>query len=659
VAAAAERYRRDPAVTFAEPNAIVRKAAVTPDDPLFAQQWALAEIGMPDAWGISTASPVTVAIVDTGIRLDHPDLEPNLWTSLEPDGDGIAGDVHGASFLTHAGSTVVTGNPMDDDVAESHGTHVAGIVGAAGGNGLGVAGVAWSVKLLGVKVLAFDGSGTISDVVAGIEYALDHGATVLNLSLEAQDLYSDALEAAIADADARGALVVSAAGNDPIAGRVVIDRELPQSLGVLASPASIRTPNAIAVAATVPGDVPAYYSNHGALTIDVAAPGGSDMTGPGAILSTVARCADASPADGLCDLDPAAAPSAGYGPLAGTSMAAPHVSGLAALVWAAHPALTHHQVKARILNSAATLPALAGFTITGGRIDAAAALSMPEELPAVFKVVPYAPDPESTVTVVGANFGASPGSVTVGATPLSVVSWSDGQIVATLPPGTAAGPVQVNGTGMTFPLFVGGFPPEVTSLHAAPASGKAPLAVAFGAFASDPEGGALRWEWDFGKGKFQSYAGIEGSAQVTFNVAGTYTVRVRVTDPQGLAATASVPVTVSGEPPSSDRRCFIATAAWGSPLEPHVASLRAFRDRWLLASAPGRAAVDVYYRLSPPLARTISRHPPLRAAARWALTPVVACVEEPLLLPSLALLAGALAAARLARRTRRPASRSQ
>jgi subtilisin family serine protease len=630
---AAAAYLRSGAVVWAEPNRWVRKADVVPSDPLYGAQWALPLISAPQAWALTTGGPVVVAIVDTGIWLEHPDLAANLWINDDPpngvddDADGVVDDLHGARFE----GGVVTGDPTDDDVADSHGTHVAGIVGAVGGNALGVVGVDWSPLLMAVKVLhGSAGEGTTADVADGIAYAIDHGARVINCSFVELGT-SAVLDAAIDDADAAGVLVVSAAGND---GGVLGDPADPFGGTLLASPAGHRSPNGVAVAALAgDGSLPGY-ANRGLLTVDVAAPGGSGAPGPtGGILSTVHRCAcgDAD-ADGVCDVDPrvagcggALAPATGYDYLAGSSMAAPHVSGLAALALALHPGLTHHQLRARILNGAAPLPSLADATITGGRIDLAGTLAASEELPAVFKVTPYRPDRGATVTVVGANFGVAPGTLRLGDRTLAVVGWSDERIDATLPADAEPGRVQVNGAGSSFYLPVAGFPPRV-SLEVAASAGTAPFTATFYASASDPDDSVTKWEWDFGEGTLVEYAGVTAGAQVTYREPGRFTVRVRVTDAAGHTAVASVAVRADE---ARDGRCFIATAAWGADWDPHVEALRAFRDRALLPSAAGRAFVEAYYRWSPPLAAVIARHGGLRAATRALLLPVVLSVEHP------------------------------
>jgi len=284
--------------------------APTGDDPLRADQWDLAAMRTPEAWPRATGGGATVAVVDTGVDSAHPDL---------------AGQVlPGADFITGVEGPITDPN--------GHGTHVAGIIAAAAGNGEGIAGVAPGARILPIRVLGANGGGYLSDAANGIVYAADHGADVINLSISSTTSI-DAMTNAIAYARSRGVVVVAAAGNMRANG----------------SPASYPAadPGVIAVAATDSADRVASYSNAGDY-VDVAAPGT-------AVLSTF---------------------PGGYRRLSGTSMAAPHVAGLAALVRAADRALGPDQVEQVIESSAADLGAPGRDDDYGyGRVDAAAALA--------------------------------------------------------------------------------------------------------------------------------------------------------------------------------------------------------------------------------------------------------------------------------------------
>ncbi len=252
---AMRRYLADPSVSYVEPDHAVR-AWVLPDDPLFGQQWALrntgqsggtpgADIGAADAWTVTTGGPdVLVAVVDTGVDYEHPDLAPNMWSKL------------GWNFAER------NSDPMDN---HGHGTHVAGTVAAAGNDSYGVAGVAWEAQIMALKALGDDGRGWTSDIIDAVNYASYYGADIINMSLGGGS-YSQAFYDAI---EASEALIVAAAGNN---GR---DNDSSPSY-----PASYDLDNIIAVAATDRDDALASWSNYGAESVDLGAPGV-------AILSTV------------------------------------------------------------------------------------------------------------------------------------------------------------------------------------------------------------------------------------------------------------------------------------------------------------------------------------------------------------------------------------
>lgn len=327
---------QDPSVEILEPNYRVY-AFVEPDDPDFSGQWGLKQIGAPAAWDrAAMASEVVVAVIDTGIAIAHPDLASNLWVNpgempngIDDDGNGIVDDIHGARFQGG-----VSGNPEDDD---GHGTHVAGIIGAVGNNGLGVSGTAWKVRLMAVKFLG-PGGGTTRDAARAIAYATKMGAHLSNNSWGGGGA-SALLEREIERARLRGSLFVAAAGNS----RTNID-------GAPVYPASYPQDNILTVAATEWDDSLARFSNWGASSVDLGAPGTS-------ILSTY-------PPDRLAWLQ-------------GTSMAAPFVSGVVALVKSEHPAWTVPQIKQHILATAEPTSRLAGKCVSGGRLSLAYALLGP------------------------------------------------------------------------------------------------------------------------------------------------------------------------------------------------------------------------------------------------------------------------------------------
>jgi type VII secretion-associated serine protease mycosin len=299
--ALAEQFGRHPAVAYAEPDYIYEALGV-PNDPSYAtDQWNLPQVNAPAAWDITTGlSEFIIAVIDTGVDLSHPDLAGKI--------------VAGYDF---ANSDAV---PQDD---YGHGTHVAGIAAAITDNAVGVAGIAWGARIMPIKVLDSSGYGYTSHIAQGIQWAADHGAQIINLSLGGSSP-SSTLEDAVNYAYDRGLLIAAAAGNAYLWGNAA------------SYPAAY--PHVVAVAATNDTDEHARYSTEG-YYVDIAAPGGdpdssSDANPRHWIMSTLWRAGST------------------YGPAAGTSMASPHVAGLAALVWSRHMNWTNDEVEWVIESSA-------------------------------------------------------------------------------------------------------------------------------------------------------------------------------------------------------------------------------------------------------------------------------------------------------------------
>ena len=350
-------YRADPNVLYAEPDYRISLAAL-PSDPRFDELWDFdnvgqtggvidADIDAPAAWDVNTGSGSTiVAVIDTGIDYSHPDLAANSWVNvgeiagdgLDNDGNGYIDDVFGYDFFNG------DGDPMDDN---GHGTHVAGTIGAVGDNGIGIAGINWNVQLMGLKFLDASGSGSTSDAIEAIDYAVANGASVINASWGG-DPFSQFLFDAIARARDADTIFVAASGNGNAFG-IGLDNDATPFY-----PSGYDLENIIAVAATDHTDQLAGFSNYGATTVDLAAPGVN-------ILST--------------------AIGGGYQLNSGTSMAAPHVAGVAALVRDANPGWTYQQVIDQLLATVDPLPGLQGLLATGGRLNAASALGNPEPPP--------------------------------------------------------------------------------------------------------------------------------------------------------------------------------------------------------------------------------------------------------------------------------------
>jgi subtilisin family serine protease len=335
--ATAQGLDRSDGVRYVEPNETFHAAATStvPNDPLFARQWPMARadgIGAPGAWWTTKGRGAVIAVVDTGADLTHPDLAPNLWTNpgeipgngVDDDGDGYVDDVHGANVLAH------DGNPED---GHGHGTEMAGAAAGVGGNSIGVTGVAPEARVMPVKVLADDGSGNTDSVVAGVQYAVAHGADVINLSMNGpQD--SQALDETLAAARAAGVTVVASAGNDGA------NRDTTPSY-----PAS--SPGVLAVAATATDGGLAPFSAYGK-SVPLSAPGED-------VLST--------------------ARGGRYETSSGTSIASAQVSGAAALLAAARPQATPDQIRVALVGGVHRLSQDSAMVGSGGTLDAAGAVS--------------------------------------------------------------------------------------------------------------------------------------------------------------------------------------------------------------------------------------------------------------------------------------------
>jgi serine protease len=396
-ALAAELMARDPDVEYAEPDRIMVPLFV-PNDPLYTQQWhyydATGGLNLPAAWDKSTGAGVNVAVIDTGYR-PHADLSGQILpgydfitsAAIGADGNGRDSDASDTGDSTVAGQCG-GGLPAQDDTSSWHGTHVAGTIAARTNNGLGVAGVAYGARIVPVRVLGKCG-GYTSDIADAIVWASGGAVTgapanankarVLNLSLGGSGACDATTQNAINSARSRGAVVVVAAGNSNVNASN-------------ANPANCA--GVITVAAVGRSGGKASYSNYGA-NVDVAAPGGDSGAG---ILSTW-NAGTTTPAGD------------NYGYMMGTSMATPHVAGVAALMLAKNPNLTPDEVEAKLKASARAFPA-ACSGCGAGIVDAAAAVNAVTSTVAVLP--PAQNEVESNNYISNANAVSVAGTVVNG-----------------------------------------------------------------------------------------------------------------------------------------------------------------------------------------------------------------------------------------------------
>jgi thermitase len=332
VPSALRALRHHPAVDYAEPNYRIYPSVVQ-NDPM--SQWALAPVSAQAAWDVTTgSSSVLVGVLDSGVDYTHPDLAANVWTNPgEIPGDGLDNDNNGYVDDMHGWDWWNGDNTVLDPNENPHGTHVAGIIGAVGNNGIGIAGMNWQVKIVPLKFIGPE-FGSNFGAIAGIEYAASIGVKVINGSF-GSNWHSQGIKDAL---DAAGILFVAAAGN------YATNNDITPFY-----PASFDLSHVVSVAATNGSDGLASFSNYGAARVDLGAPGV-------AINSTI---------------------PGGYTDMSGTSMAAPYVTGAAALVYSLFPDFNGAKVKHRILSGVDPVAGLAGKSLTGGRLNAARALLAP------------------------------------------------------------------------------------------------------------------------------------------------------------------------------------------------------------------------------------------------------------------------------------------
>ena len=647
---AIKRLRGFPEIEYAEPNYIVKKASL-PNDLYFSLQWALnnegqtvngftglsdADIDGPEAWDICRGSQdIVVAVIDTGIDYNHPDIEANIWRNIhETCNDGIDNDNNGYVDDCIGWNFAYKNNdPMDDD-GDGHGTHVAGIIGAVGNNAIGVSGVNWAIRLMPLKFLSSDGTGYMADVLEAIEYAIDNGARFINASYTYPQscvrIFPSQLERnMIRAAGERGILFVAAAGNYGCNN----DR-------TPFYPASHPLDNIISVAASDMKDSLTWWSNYGLNSVHVAAPGFN-------IYSTIRR-----DLKGYGNIY-------GYDFMSGTSMATPFVSGLSALIMSCRQGLSHLDVKELVLSSVDQKQDFIDKTVSGGRINAYNALTQ--------DLIPVRPTGLSISNNQGSvtlswqdNSSIEDGFIIERKEGLNNLYWEIARLGANIK--TYQDQSAIITEGKAYYYRVRAYNSKGYSIYSNEAGISVPPNAPSGLQAYALSGSEIRLSWIDNSSVEDGYiierrtdtsawsrVGSTGSNETEYIDRGLspstlYYYRVKAyssTGESGYSNEVSVKTLESSSNKGSG--CFIATAAYGSYLAPEVEVLREFRDKWLLEDFRfevaslrleipnylGRAFVRFYYRVSPPVAEYISRHEGLRAVTRFALTPVVYTVKYP------------------------------
>lgn len=348
-------------VMYAEPDYIVHTQLI-PNDLNFGSLWGMnnandADIDAPEAWSSFTGNAnFVIADIDTGVNMAHPDLAGNIWTNpgeiagngIDDDGNGFIDDTRGWDFVNN------DNNPTDDN---GHGTHTSGTIGATGNNGFGVVGVVWRCKIMPLKFLNASGSGAISAALSSLQYAVAKNVKVSNNSWGGGG-FSQSFLNALNASQSVGHIFVAAAGN------AANNNDASPSY-----PASYTAGNVIAVASTTNTDGMSSFSSYGATSVDIGAPGSG-------ILSTY---------------------GSGYSSLSGTSMATPHVAGVVALLSGFQPTWTWSQIRTQVVATARPIPALAGRCVSGGVVNAQAALGV------AVPTIPAAPGTPSIQVLSGGS----------------------------------------------------------------------------------------------------------------------------------------------------------------------------------------------------------------------------------------------------------------
>ena len=578
---AIEELSKDPKVAYVEPNYIHYSKATRPNDPFLRYQWSLdntgqtvngvsgttdADIDAPEAWDATTGSvSLIVAVLDSGVDYNHPDLAANL--------------IQGYDFVDN------DNDPID---AEFHGTHIAGIIGAVGNNGTGISGVCWNVKILPLRIADTSGAAYVSDVISAIDYAGQAGAKIINYSFGGYD-YSQALYDTISNANASGILFVTASGND--ANNNDINPHYPSSYNL---------PNILSVANTDQNDNLRYLSNYGLNSVHIGAPGVN-------ILSTVPAAIIAVWSDNFDDGNIGNWTSGGIDNTFGLSNT---VSFNGSYSLSDSPSgnylnNTDSWIRSPVLNLLNYHGAVLEFKFTGESEDSYDYLYVETSTDGInwisrgdYITGNYSDAWYQAYVDLGSCDGKSSCFYRFHFFSDNVTTY-DGFYIDDVKVTVASSSY----TGTEYDYLTG------TSMSTALTSGVAALVWSNNTSLSHLQVKDMILR---GAVKKNSLAG----KVATGGVLNAYYAITGITPPEP-------PPT---PPPSDDGGgggCFIATAAFGSPFAPYVMILRNFRDSVLLSNQAGKAFVEMYYHLSPPIADFIAQHDALKMVIRGILLPLV------------------------------------
>jgi subtilisin family serine protease len=576
---AIQRMSKDPGVEYVEPNYIWRKCATVPDDTRFSNLWGLnntgqsvngtagtadADIDAPEAWDTTQGDAAfIVAVLDTGVDYNHPDLSDNVLLS-------------GYDFVDD------DDDPMDPD---GHGSHVAGVIAARGNNTTGISGVCWNIRILPIRVADATGASTSARFIQGLDYAVTNGARIVNYSYGGPG-YSQAAYDEISSANGDGVLVFAPAGNETVNNDVTP-----------LYPASYNLPNVISVAASDQNDQLAPWSNYGASSVDVAAPGVN-------ISSTVPATRTVVWSDNFNDGNMDGWTTGGTN----NSFAVQNYLGSNRL--SDSPAGNY----LNDTDSWARAPVLDLSSYHGVTLEFIVRGHLEEDFD-------YASLETSTNGVDWTDQGAITGDFSD--------AWYE--VIVDLGAYDGQGIVYFRFRLVTDDSFVyDGLYVDNVQVKAASSSytgseyayySGTSLATPFAAGIA-----ALVWSAEPGLTHLEVKNRVLNGAERKNSLTGKVLTGARVNAyyaVTGETPPAPPPLPTPSGGGGGGGGCFIATAAFGSYSEPHVKILRDFRDRFLTQNAPGRALVSIYYRISPPIADFISQNEPCKMLIRWSLLPLV------------------------------------